>query len=295
MRRWSIVAAVLAGLGTACASPVPHAGTLDRGDARIHYVEAGSGPTVVLIHGWALSLREWDDQISALAPHYHVVAYDRRGYGHSTGYADPSADPGDLRALLDTLHVRSAVLVGHSMGADVAERFTAAMPERVDGLVLYGGAAPAGFPTSVGGPAGPSLAIVSEIARRYGVDSVIRLFLSRPQFQPGPDRSPAAAARLDSIIAGNTWKDLLEDHPQSGAYPPARLDQELAWRMPILYISGDHEARRWQVVTDSLVRWMHDARKVVVPGGGHGVHLDEPARFNAALLAFLDRVYHGGK
>ena len=57
--------------------------------------------------------------------------------------------------------------------------------------------------------------------------------------------------------------------------------------MPTLFISGEREAPRWHLVADSLARWMPNARKVVIPGGGHGVHFDEPERFNAALLAFL--------
>ena len=220
-----------------------------------------------------------------------MIAFDRRGYGRSTGDADPSADPGDLRALLDTLHVRTASLVGHSAGADIAQRFAAAMPERVDALVLYGGAPPAGFPGEP--PPGAAGDRLKQMARQFGIDSVKRMIFALPQFQPGPHRSAAAAARVDSILARNTWRDLLEDHPPSGAFPPARLDQELAWRMPVLYISGDREAQAWQRTTDSLVVWMHDARKVVVPGGGHAVHLDEPARFDAALQEFLTQVQRG--
>ena len=291
MRPTLPVAALLSGLAAACASHTLRSGTLDRGDARIHYVEAGAGPAVVLIHGWALSLREWDDEIAALAPDFHVIAFDRRGFGRSTGDADPSADPGDLRALLDTLHVRTASLVGHSAGADIAQRFAAAMPGRVDALVLYGGAPPAGFPGEP--PASVAGDRLKQMARQLGIDSVKRIIFALPQFQPGPHRSAAAAARVDSILARYTWRDLLEDHPPSGAFPPARLDQELAWRMPVLYIAGDREAPAWQRTTDSLVRWMHDARKVVVPGGGHAVHLDEPARFDAALQEFLTQVQRG--
>ncbi len=139
-------ALALAGLSLGCTRPAAKTGALVTKDAQIHYVVAGDGPAVVLIHGWALSLREWDDQIAALSPHYRVVAFDRRGYGRSSGSADVSADPGDIRALLDTLRIRSAVLVGHSAGAEVAIRFAAAMPERVDALVLYGGASPTAFP-----------------------------------------------------------------------------------------------------------------------------------------------------
>ena len=269
---------------TSCASPSPRSGTLDVPGARINYVVVGSGPAVVLIHGWALSLREWDDQINALAPRYRVVAFDRRGYGRSTGFADPSADPGDIRALLDTLHIRSAVLVGHSAGADVAIRFAAAMPERVEALVLYGGGEPDSFPV----PApGLTFAAVKAFGRRFGVDSLMRFVRSLPQFHPSPTRSPAVAARLDTMIAAYKGRDLLEDHPESGAFPRPLCDAMRRWPTPTLFISGEQEGARWLEVSDSLVRWMPAARKVLVSGGGHGVHFDEPERFDAALLSFL--------
>ncbi|HEX6053258.1 MAG TPA: alpha/beta hydrolase [Gemmatimonadaceae bacterium] len=257
--------------------------TLSVGDARLNYVVAGSGPAVVLIHGWALSLREWHDQIVALAPSHRVIAYDRRGYGGSTGHADPSADPGDIRALLDTLGIRAAVLVGHSAGADVAQRFAAALPDRVVGLVLYGGPPPDGFPGVPPRGADPRRAI----AKQFGRDSVLRMALALPQFRPGPNRSRSRAARLDSILSEYSGSDLTHDHPPSQAFPPAILDDVRTWRFPVLFVSGEHEAPRWHQVSDSLVRWMPNARKVVIPGGGHGVHFDEPDLFNTALLAFL--------
>lgn len=91
-------------------------GTIDVGDARIYYEVGGQGQAVVFIHGWALNLREWDDKMSALAPRYRVVLYDRRGLGNSTGFGDVSADPGDLEELLDTFGITSAVLVGNRRG-----------------------------------------------------------------------------------------------------------------------------------------------------------------------------------
>ena len=269
----------------ACASEAPRSGTIALPGARINYVVAGSGPAVVLIHGWALSLREWDDQIAALARRYRVVAFDRRGYGRSSGSADPSADPGDVRALLDTLHIQSAVLVGHSAGADVAIRFAAAMPERVEALVLYGGGEPDSFPVPM--HPGPSFAAAKPFARKFGVDSLMRFVRSLPQFHPGPRRSAAVAARLDTMIAAYTGTDLLEDHPESGAFPRPRCDAMRQWPTPTLFISGEQEGARWLEVSDSLARWMPAARKVLISGGGHGVHFDEPERFNGALLTFL--------
>lgn len=276
----------LAASALVAASVGAQARTLSVGDARLNYVVAGSGPAIVLIHGWALSLREWDDQITALAPSHRVIAYDRRGYGRSTGFADPSADPGDIRALLDTFGIRAAVLIGHSAGADVAQRFAAAMPDRVIGLVLYGGPPPDGFPGVPPRVADPRRAI----AKQFGRDSVLRMALALPQFRPGPNRSRSRAARLDSILSEYSGSDLTHDHPPSQTFPPARLDDLRSWRFPVLFVSGEHEAPRWHEVSDSLVRWMPNARKVVVSGGGHGVHFDEPNRFNTALLAFLHEV-----
>ena len=255
--------------------------------ARIHYVVSGSGPAVVLIHGWALNLREWTDQIAALAPRYRVIALDRRGFGKSTGFADASADPGDIRALLDTLGIRSAILVGHSAGANIAQRFMAAMPDRVSALVLYGGPPPQGMG---GRGAPPEERGRGAIARQYGIDSVLRATESLPQFQPGPNRTPAMAARVDSIVKEYSGRDLLEQHAPSGAFPLATVDQVRSWRIPVLFISGVHEAAPWLAVSDTLVHWLPNARRVLIPGGGHGVHFDEPQRFNAALLEFLDHV-----
>ena len=264
---------------------------LDVSGARIHYTVSGSGPAVVLIHGWALDLREFTDQIAALSPHYRVVALDRRGFGKSTGDADLSADPGDVRALLDTLAIRSAILVGHSAGAMVAQRFAAAFPTRVDALVLYGGPTPTGLRDDQSRQAAANEAQTRvDIARRYGVDSVLRGMLAQPQFIAGPNRSRAVAARLDSILKDYSGRDLLNPRPQSGAFAGVTPAQVRSFRFPVLFISGENEARPWQAGSDSLVRWMPDARKVMIPGGGHGVHFDEPSRFNVALLDFLDSV-----
>jgi pimeloyl-ACP methyl ester carboxylesterase len=115
--------------------------------------------------------------------------------------------------------------------------------------------------------------------------------MTLPQFQPGTNRTPAMKARLDSILAGYSGRDLLEDHRPSGAFPRARLAEVRRWRFPTLFISGAAEEPYWHLVSDSLVRWMPNARKVVIPGGGHGVHFDEPARFDAALLGFLREVH----
>ena len=274
-------------LGALAPGANAQAGTINVGDATIYYEAVGRGPAVVLIHGWALNLREWDDQIPALVPSYRVVAYDRRGYGKSTGIPDISADPGDLLALLDTLGVDLAVLVGHSGGSQVTYRFAAAFPGRVRGLVLYGaGNPPEGFPLPQSGQ--PLLPDVRPIARQYGLDSVLKAILARPSFSDL--QSPEVQNRIAAIWATYTGKDLLEDHPPSGRFPPARFEDVKRWQFPTLFLVGETEAPWIRLIADSLSRWMPNARTVVIPGGGHGVHLREPERFNRALLGFLEGI-----
>ena len=252
-------------------------------DTRTYYETAGSGRAVVFIHGFALNLREWDDQVKALSPHYRVVAYDRRGFGQSTGFPDPSMDPGDLKELLDTLGIRSAVLVGHSAGAGVALRFAIAHGERVNGLVLYPGGVQ-GFPIEPSEPS-PMTGFVA-IGRQYGLDSMFKFMRALPMFWNPPNR-PDIERRIDAMVATYSGRDILEGRRPMGPYPPPAFEKVKDLPIPTLFIAGEREWPHTLMVADSMSRWMPNARKVVIPGGAHGVHFAEPGRFNEALLTFL--------
>ncbi len=101
--------------------------------------------TIVLLHGWiATGASNWNGTLTALAERYHVVALDHRGHGRGIRADGPftledCAD--DVVALLDVLDVRSAVLVGYSMGGPIAQLTWRRHPERVDALVLCATAA----------------------------------------------------------------------------------------------------------------------------------------------------------
>jgi pimeloyl-ACP methyl ester carboxylesterase len=107
----------------------------------MHLAEAGSGPLVVLLHGFPELWYSWRHQLPVLAAAgYHAVAPDLRGYGGSDasaadeGYA-PSNLAADVVGLLDALGAEQAVLVGHDWGANVAWACAELFPERVAGLV----------------------------------------------------------------------------------------------------------------------------------------------------------------
>src|SRR2546429_583395 len=110
----------------------------------LRYIDAGHGTPVVFIHGLGASMYAWRKNLEPVAAAgYRVIAFDNRGFGFSdkpaTGY-DNAAYARLTVALLDSLHLPDAVLVGHSMGGAVAAEVAIAHPERVRGLVLIGSA-----------------------------------------------------------------------------------------------------------------------------------------------------------
>jgi pimeloyl-ACP methyl ester carboxylesterase len=113
--------------------------TVPANGIRQHYVEAGDGPAVVLLHGFPFTNYTWRHQIPELAKQYRVIAPDLRGYGETdkpVGGYDKRNMANDLRGLMRTLGLEKISLVGHDRGARVATRFAKDHPEAIDRLVV---------------------------------------------------------------------------------------------------------------------------------------------------------------
>ena len=258
------------------------AGTVNVGDAQLHYEVAGTGPVLVFVNGWALNMRAWDDQVAAFSPRYQVIRYDARGFHKSTGAADRSADPDDLRILLDSLGVRTASVVGLSRGSLVAADFAVRWPERVSALVLYAMGPPSDFPM----PPGRAIPNFSLIARAHGLDSVFRSIAASPLAWRPPDR-PEADQRVARAMEGYDGRDLLDPKPESGRVKGATVEELARLRVPTLILHGDHELPLMRTVADSLAKRIPGAKRVIIVDGGHGAHFAQPEAFNRELEAFL--------
>jgi pimeloyl-ACP methyl ester carboxylesterase len=110
----------------------------------LRYIDEGRGPAVVFLHGLGASMYTWRKNLAPVAAAgYRVIAFDNRGFGFSdkpaTGYDNASYARLTV-ALLDSLRLPDAVLIGHSMGGAIAAEVAIAHPERVRGLVLIGSA-----------------------------------------------------------------------------------------------------------------------------------------------------------
>src|SRR6476620_1549059 len=118
------------------------------GAVELHYVEAGAGPLVVLLHGFPEFWYGWREQIAPMVDAgFRVVAPDLRGYNLSSkpdGYTAYTADKlaGDIRGLIHELGAESAMVVGHDWGGTVAWTLAMNQPEVVDRLATLNAAHP---------------------------------------------------------------------------------------------------------------------------------------------------------
>lgn len=266
-------------------------GTAEANGVSLPYEITGSGKPLVLIHGWAVHMGFWDTDVEALARHYTVIRYDRRGFGGATGKPDLTADPADLEALLNELGIPRAHVMGHSQGAAVALTFALRYPEMVDGLVLFGAPPPEGFGLPPGED-GPRFAEWAAIGKAHGVDS-LKAAIGAWAVQQFGDNPEELMARAGPLMGPYTGLDLIDPDPPLNLVAPARIDELHLVGAPTLVLVGGHEMPHTRLTADALTYGIPDAEEVVIPGGGHTVNWAEPERFAAEVLRFLREVDDG--
>ena len=258
---------------------------------RLHIEVEGSGPVVVLGHGFGGSARNFLPQ--ARADRYRVVRFDARGHARSGAPSDPAAYTpeefvADVARVLDEIGAERAVVGGLSMGAGIALRVALAHPERVQALVL------AAFP-----PGAEVQSSFSAVARDFA-DAIERdgLEAAGARFVWGP------SSGLDPEAARLVRRGFLEHAPHAlahtlrGVIAVQPSVTELAPRLagvapPALVIVGGRD-RTSLPASRALVAALPRARLVVVEEAGHVVNLAQPAAFNTALEQFLGDVLPGG-
>ncbi|HHY56705.1 MAG TPA: alpha/beta fold hydrolase [Chloroflexi bacterium] len=255
---------------------------IETNSARLYYEEAGAGSAVVLLHGFTLDTRMWDDQFLALAQCCRVIRYDLRGFGRSSLPAAPYSHVEDLRGLLDQLGIEQATLVALSKGGGVALDFALSYPQRTRRLAL--------IDTILGGhvwsEAGSARdALVWQEAKRGGIPAAKASWLAHPLFAPAM-RQPEVAARLTQIIEDYSGWHFVNRNPEQSLQPPA-LGRLHTLTMPILVIVGEHDLPDFQHIAATIGQRAPDVRTLVVSGAGHMANMEAPAVVNAALLEFL--------
>jgi len=239
----------------------------------------GEGPFVVLIHGTNLDRRMWDGEVVWLQDHARVLRYDLRGQGAS---ADPEAsysNHGDLLELLDELGGDAVTLVGLSAGAQVALDVALQAPRRVRRLVLVSPSLSGYVPEQMP----PFFADLSSALRARDYERANEVLLVS-SIMSVPSESED---RVREMVTANTRLWTLPFALIEQVAPPAieRLD---TIQMPTLILVGEHDLAAVHAQSVLLEQQMVDARRVVIPGGGHLLNMTSPVAFREALSAFLN-------
>lgn len=251
--------------------------------AQIYCVTEGSGIPVVLLHGFGLDQRMWDDQAAVLAERFLVIRYDLRGYGRSSlPTGDPYTHAEDLFALLSSLNAGPAHVVGLSNGGRHALRFALAYPQALRSLTLVGSA----LDGHVWSPQWQAMwNLVDGTAKAGDLAGAKRLWLEHPLFGPARERAGVAAHLGEMVHDYSGWHWLHTD-PGVAPDPPAvkRLD---TIQVPTLIVVGDRDLSDIHRIADALISGIRGASLIAIPGVGHMANMEAPAEFNDLLLNFL--------
>jgi len=274
--------------------PYIKVGEENSGSIDLHYGDAGSGPPVVLIHGYPLSGRAWDKQVPVLLEAGHrVITYDRRGFGMSSqptsGY-DYDTFAADLKTLMDRLDLDEATLVGHSMGTGEVTRYLgnhgsarvarAVLVSPIPPFLLQTGDNPEGLPGSLfegfmqSAKADTPAWMKGFLDNFYNIDVLGGTLVSDQAFQASWNIATAASARA-AVACIPTWEtDFRDDLP--------KID------VPVLVVQGDADRILPFVNTGKrLPGLIKDIKLTVIEGGPHAIAWTHADQVNQALLSFL--------
>ena len=263
--------------------------------ASLYYEETGRGVPIVFVHEYATDCRSWEAQIRFFSRSYRCVAFNARGYPPSQVPADADLygqdfARDDIAAVMDALGLDRAYVVGVSMGAAATLHFGMQYPQRALGIVVTGAG---------------SGAHAQDLAR-FREEARVGAQLLREQGMAGMLEGLTLGATRVQLFnkdprGWQEYRDQLASHDPQGAaltlenYQGKRaslFDYEerlRAMQVPTLLVVGDEDD---PVLETNLFlkRTIPRCGLWVVPRTGHGVNLEEPGAFNAAVLDFFGAV-----
>ncbi|MES1939375.1 alpha/beta fold family hydrolase [Salinisphaera sp. T5B8] len=261
----------------------------------LYYEDVGSGKPVVLIHGWPLSGRSWENQVPALVQAgYRVITYDRRGFGKSsqpfTGY-DYDTLARDLNTLVEHLDLTDMTLVGFSMGGGEVARYIGTYgTDRVAKAVLAAAVPPYLYKADDNPDGGLDDATIADFENGVKAD--------RPAFFEdfsGNFFSTEQGGLLVSEANRQYHRDIAWFASPKGtldciaAFGRTDFRDDLAkFDVPTLVIHGDSDGIvPFEVSGKRSVDAIDDASLTLIEGGPHGINATHADEFNKALLDFL--------
>jgi 2-hydroxy-6-oxonona-2,4-dienedioate hydrolase len=249
---------------------------------KIHYLEAGSGPAVILLHGLGGDASNWYGNIAALSPKYHVIVIDQIGFGKS----DKPLINYRVQTLVDfldgfmrELKIDRASLVGNSLGGWTAAAFAIAHPEKVDRLVLVDAAGYATNPP-------PDRKIIEGLnpSTREGIKQVMSVVFYNKEIFSSPMVIDMLFTRKMLAGDGYTIQRFIDSVVQGQDFLDNTASQI---KQSTLIVWGRQDALVPLAVGQHFNRDIAGSEMLIIDQCGHVPMIEKAAEFNAALSKFL--------
>jgi pimeloyl-ACP methyl ester carboxylesterase len=249
---------------------------IDRDGVEIYYEIHGSGPTLLLTHGYCSTSAMWQGQIEALSRHHQLVLWDMRGHGHSdypddaTAYSE-ALTVADMAALLDAIGARTAIVGGLSLGGYMSLAFHRAHPDRVRALLII--------------DTGPGFRKddAREAWNKRAHESGDRFEREGLAVLKSASRERSMVSHRDAMGLARAARGMLTQRD-------ARVIESLSGiKVPSLVVVGADDTP-FLAAADYMAAKIPGAVKVVIPAAGHAVNIDQPQAFVEAVLPFLDQI-----
>ena len=254
---------------------------INRDGVQIYYEVHGSGPPLILTHGYSSTSEMWQGQVEALAKQHKLVLWDMRGHGRSDYPADAGAYSealtiADIAALLDAIGPERAIVGGLSLGGYMSLAFYRAHPERVRALLIIDTGP--GFRKDDARDAWNKRAL--DTAERFEREGLAML--------KSASHERAMVSHRDASGLARAARGMLtqRDARVMGVLPEIKV--------PALIVVGADDAP-FLAASDYMAAKIPGARKVVIPAAGHAVNIDQPQAFIDAVLPFLDGLPHAAR
>jgi pimeloyl-ACP methyl ester carboxylesterase len=271
----------------------PRTGEVVLDDVPFFYEITGQGHPLVLAHAGIADHSMWDEQVVTFAQHYQVIRYDLRGYGKTPMIAGTYSHQNDLYNLLQFLDIKSAYLLGCSLGGMTIIDFALEHPTMVDALIPVS-CVPEGYEPTADDM--PDLGSVLKMQQEH-VAAIQRGNLQHSSeleanyWLTGPRRSteqidPTILTRMHAmniIALTNKVAALGKEQPLE---PPA-IARLSTIHIPTLTIIGDLDDPFVLKGNNRLATELPDAKQVVIAGTAHFPNMERPDEFNHLVLDFL--------
>ena len=246
---------------------------LTRNGVTLYYEVHGTGPALLLTHGYSATSGMWAGQIAALSERYQLIIWDMRGHGRSDYPADPAAyseaeTVTDMAAILDTVGAETAIVGGLSLGGYMSLAFNLAHPQRVRALLIIDTGP--GYRNDEARDGWNANAI--KTAERFERDGLGRLAAGNVETRTSTHRNADGLALAARGMLTQNDARVIESLPRVA--------------VPSLVIVGANDTP-FLNASDYMAAKIPGAAKVVIPHAGHAANIDQPAAFNAAVLGFL--------